>query len=172
MKNLINSQSKKEIENFIWAKLRTVAWEMASWRALRTVPKRQVGGQCMCDYGEGGLWNQGQTPTEACCWSWGADILVNGFSSILNMHACMLTHFSHVWLFVTLCTIGFWRLCPWDSPGKNTGVGFHALLQGIFLTQGLNLNLLHLLYFRQILYPLSLLGSPILRMGRCKNPDS
>ena len=26
-------------------------------------------------------------------------------------------------------------LCPWDSPGKNTGVGRHALLQGIFLTQ-------------------------------------
>ena len=31
-------------------------------------------------------------------------------------------------------------LCPWDSPGKNTGVGCHALLQGIFLTQGLNLS--------------------------------
>ena len=30
-----------------------------------------------------------------------------------------------------------------DSPGKNTGVGCHALLQGIFLTQGLNLCLLH-----------------------------
>ena len=26
-------------------------------------------------------------------------------------------------------------LCPWDSPGKNTGVGCHFLLQGIFLTQ-------------------------------------
>ena len=26
-------------------------------------------------------------------------------------------------------------LCPWDSPGKNTGVGCHALLQGIFPTQ-------------------------------------
>ena len=29
-------------------------------------------------------------------------------------------------------------LCPWDSPGRNTGVGCHALLQGIFLTQGSN----------------------------------
>ena len=28
--------------------------------------------------------------------------------------------------------------CPWDSPGKNTGVGCHALLQGIFPTEGLN----------------------------------
>ena len=29
-------------------------------------------------------------------------------------------------------------LCPWASPGKNTGVGCHFLLQGIFLTQGSN----------------------------------
>ena len=29
-------------------------------------------------------------------------------------------------------------LCPWDFPGKKTGVGCHALLQGIFLTQGSN----------------------------------
>ena len=29
-------------------------------------------------------------------------------------------------------------LCPWDSPGKNTGVGCHFLLQGIFLMQGSN----------------------------------
>ena len=42
--------------------------------------------------------------------------------------------------------------CPWDSPGKNTGVGNHALLQGIFPTQGLNLG--HLCC-RQILYHLT-----------------
>ena len=35
-------------------------------------------------------------------------------------------------------------LSPWDFPGKNTGVGCHSLLQGIFLTQGLNLGLQHL----------------------------
>ena len=40
-------------------------------------------------------------------------------------------------------------LCPWDSPGKNTAVSCHALLQGIFLIQGSNLGLLHC---RQILY--------------------
>ena len=34
-------------------------------------------------------------------------------------------------------------LCTWDSPGKNARVGCHALLQGIFLTQGLSLCLLH-----------------------------
>ena len=34
-------------------------------------------------------------------------------------------------------------LCPWDSPGKNTGVDCHFLLQGIFLTQRLIPRLLH-----------------------------
>ena len=34
-------------------------------------------------------------------------------------------------------------LCPWDSPGKDTAVGCHALLQGIFPTQGSNQGLLH-----------------------------
>ena len=38
-------------------------------------------------------------------------------------------------------------LCPWDSPGKNTGVGCCALFQGIFLTQGSNLSLLSLLHW-------------------------
>ena len=38
------------------------------------------------------------------------------------------------------------------SPGKNTGVGCHALLQGIFPTQGLNPRLLRLLCCRWILY--------------------
>ena len=42
-------------------------------------------------------------------------------------------------------------LCPWDSPGKNTGVGCSSLLQRIFLTQRSNLGLLHC---RQILYGL------------------
>ena len=47
--------------------------------------------------------------------------------------------------------------CPWDSPGKNTGVGSHALLQGIFLAQGSNLGLPN---GRQILYHLSHQRSP------------
>ena len=38
---------------------------------------------------------------------------------------------------------------PWNSPGRNTGVGSFSLLQGIFLTQGLKPGLLHC---RQILY--------------------
>ena len=50
----------------------------------------------------------------------------------------MLSHPSRVRLFVTLWTVATRLLCPWDSPGKNTRVGCHALLQGIFPTQGLN----------------------------------
>ena len=45
-----------------------------------------------------------------------------------------------------------------DSPGKNTGVGCHALLQGFFPTQGSNPGLPHC---RQILYHLSHQGSPL-----------
>ena len=48
-------------------------------------------------------------------------------------------------------------LCPWNSPGKNTGVGRNSLHQGIFLTLGLNPGLLQC---RQILYQLSHQGSP------------
>ena len=53
----------------------------------------------------------------------------------------------------------FWPhgLCsPWNSPGQNTGVSSHSLLEGIFPTQGSNLGLLHC---RHILYPLSHQGS-------------
>ena len=39
-------------------------------------------------------------------------------------------------------------LCPWDSPGKNTGVDCRAFLQGIFQTQGWNPHLLSLLHWR------------------------
>ena len=39
-------------------------------------------------------------------------------------------------------------LCPWDSPGKNIGVGCHALLQGIFLTQEWNPCLVCLRHWR------------------------
>ena len=53
-------------------------------------------------------------------------------------------------------------LCLWNSPGKNIGMGCHFLLQGIFLTQGLNLGLLH---WQADSLQLSHLGSP-LRMLR------
>ena len=49
-------------------------------------------------------------------------------------------------------------LCPRNFPGKNTGVGCHSLLQGIFPTQGSNPGLPH---YRQILYHLSHQGGRI-----------
>ena len=51
-------------------------------------------------------------------------------------------------------------LCPWDSPGKNTGVGRHALLQGIFLIQESNLSLLCLLHWQVCSLPLVPPGKP------------
>ena len=47
------------------------------------------------------------------------------------MHACKLSHFSHVWLCVTLWTAAHRLLCKWDALGKNTGVGCHLLLHSL-----------------------------------------
>ena len=53
--------------------------------------------------------------------------------------ACVrASRLSRVCLILTLWTAPAQLLCPWGSPGKNTGVGCHAFLQGILLTQGLN----------------------------------
>ena len=50
---------------------------------------------------------------------------------------------SHVWLFVTPWTVARQAplSCPWEFPGRNTRVGCHFLLQGIFLTQGWDMSL-------------------------------
>ena len=63
----------------------------------------------------------------------------------------------------SLWSYGLWPsrlLCPWDSPGKNTGVGCHFLLQEIFLTQGSNMCLLCLLNWQVDSLPLHHLWSP------------
>ena len=51
-------------------------------------------------------------------------------------------------------------LCPWDSQGKNTAVGYHFLLQGIFLIQELNSCLLCLLHWQEGSLPLASPGKP------------
>ena len=53
-------------------------------------------------------------------------------------------------------------LCPWDSPGKNTGVACHA--QGIFPTQGSNPHLLRLLHWQPSSLPLALRFSPLSKL--------
>ena len=68
----------------------------------------------------------------------------------------LLSCFSHVWLCDAIGCSPPGSSVHGDSPSKNTGVGCHALLQGIFLTQGLNPGLPHC---RQMLYRLSHQGS-------------
>ena len=70
--------------------------------------------------------------------------------------------------FVTLRTIVREALLSMDFTGTNTEVGCHFLLQGIFLTQGLNLHLLHLGYWQADSLPLSHQGSPSLTIDLLK----
>ena len=71
--------------------------------------------------------------------------------------SCLVSK-SHVWLFCDPHGLQPARLlCPWNFPGKSTGVGCHFLLQVIFLTQGLNPYLLH---WQADPLPLSHRGSP------------
>ena len=63
----------------------------------------------------------------------------------LSWELSIVQSFSRVQLFATPWTVAHQVLCPWGSPGKNTAVGCHFLLQGIFPTPGLNSG-------RQILY--------------------
>ena len=66
----------------------------------------------------------------------------------LGICACVVQiHFSHVQLFAVPWTIRARLLCPWDSLGKNSRVGCHFLLQGIFPTNGQDPQLLSLLHW-------------------------
>ena len=69
---------------------------------------------------------------------------------------------SHVQLFMTPCTVAIRLLHPWNFLGKSTAVGCHFLLQGIFLSQGLNMHLLHLLHWQTGSSPLAPPGKPLL----------
>ena len=65
---------------------------------------------------------------------------------VMTMHlcycACLPSHFSHVQLSVTLWTVGHQAPLSMGLSKQNTAVGCHALLQGVFPTQGLNPRLL------------------------------
>ena len=75
------------------------------------------------------IWDKKET-------NWPAEFLV------LWRKKVKVKSLSYVWLFATPWSpTGL--LCPWDFPGKNTGVGCHFLSQEIFLTQGLNSYLPH-----------------------------
>ena len=57
-----------------------------------------------------------------------------------------------------VCLVIFDSVTPSAFPSKNTGVGCHFLLQGIFLPQGLNPCLLHLLHWQADSFPFKPLG--------------
>ena len=57
-------------------------------------------------------------------------------------------------------TVAHQLLCPWNFPGKNTGVGCHFLLQGSSLTQGSKPGLLSLLHWKVDSLPLAPPGNP------------
>ena len=61
------------------------------------------------------------------------------------------------WKVKVKVTQSWFLVSPWNSPGQNTGVSSHSLLQGIFPSQGSNTGLLHC---RQIPYELSHQGRP------------
>ena len=80
--------------------------------------------------------------------------------ALAQFHLCALCLVAQLW--PTVCDPMDYSLpgssVHGDSPGRSTGVGCHALLQGIFPTQGLNPGLFH---GRLILYCLSHQGGPI-----------
>ena len=72
-------------------------------------------------------------------------ILIENLSASYSSHLCIIAS-----IYVLCLTL----LTPWDFPGKNTVVGCHFLLPGIFPTQESNPRLLlHLQYCRRVLYP-------------------
>ena len=81
----------------------------------------------------------------------------------------ILSRFSNIQLCVTLQTRAHQAPLSMGFPGKNTGVGYHALLQGIFPTQGLNLCLLSLLNWQEGSLPLGPPGKPQLYRIRYKS---
>ena len=82
-------------------------------------------------------WNERyELSSQESEWKWSRSVVSNSWQP----HGLQFTRLLH----------------PWDSPGKNTGVGCHFLLQGIFPTQGSNPGLPHC---RQTLHHLSYQGS-------------
>ena len=92
-------------------------------------------------------------------------ILISDFLSSIRtvkelMHACVLNCVSDVQLFGTLWTVAHKASLSMGFSGKNTQEGCHALLQGIFLTQGLNPCLLCVLHWQVGSLPLVPPGEP------------
>ena len=92
------------------------------------------------------LPRQGMEPTSPALEAWSLNHWTTREVSCVCV--CM-----YAWSFASL-------LCPWDSPGKNTGVGGHFLLHGVFLTQGSPLHLFSISYWQAGSLPLASAGKP------------
>ena len=79
---------------------------------------------------------------------------------LTHLHMCVLSHSVISYCLWPHGLKPFRLLCPWDFPGKDTRMGCHFLPQGIFLTQGSNMCLLHLLHWHANSLPLSHQGNP------------
>ena len=77
---------------------------------------------------------------------------------VLVIQSCSI--FGTPWTIACQAPLG-----PWNSPDMNTGGGCHTLLQGTFLTQGLNPGVIHCrqIFFFFFCYHLSCPGSPWLK---------
>ena len=94
--------------------------------------------------------------------SLGSHRVGHDWSALASAAACAQS-LSCSWLSSTPWTVDHHHcrlLCPWTFPGKNIGVGWLFLLQGIFPTQGSKQHLLHLLHWQADSLSLSHLGSP------------
>ena len=95
----------------------------------------------------------------------GAKALQRWVRNLLNkmcyFPVCCAQSPSHVQLFATPWTVAH-QAPLWNSSGRNPGVGCHFLLQGVFLTQGLNPCLLRLLHWWGDSLPLAPPGKPLL----------
>ena len=100
-----------------------------------------------------GLWKtlQGDPSMGTVCLAWSPLPCPSIFRAAMSV--CHSVVSDSLWPHGLLASL----LCPRNSPGQNTGVVCHFLLQGIFATQGSNPGLSHC---RQMLYHLSHQGSP------------
>ena len=94
----------------------------------------------------------------------------------LSLHVYVLTACLVVQSCATLCDPLDCKptrlLCPWDSPGKNTGVGCMPSSRGIFPTQGSNPCPLHLLHWQAGSLPSAPPGKPSSLSGSHQIPVS
>ena len=88
------------------------------------------------------------------------------FSSSVYRYVCARS-VSRVWLWPHRL-YSTRLICPWNFPGKNTGVSCHFLFQGIFLAQGSNPHSKCLLRRQEDSSPLRHLGSPTLTLFKGK----